>query len=609
MKKMKRFASAALAALMLAGSVPSALALDATPPMYQQFGYDSAEDFTRSYLGNFVHFDYDTASDMFRRYVQQLHTDPSLGFSYFGLEDMDTLYRYIDYGQWKDMDDYCRQAAREMIQTADYQSKQLAVQLNGQAVKFPDAQPEKANNRTMVPFRAIAEALGAEVDYNAGAITAKKDGQTLAFSLGGKQLTITDDSTGKVIKTTDVDSAPYKKSGRTYVPVRFFAEGFGLTVQWENSVQTAILYDRDALIADIDSHFTVLNQWLKAQPSYGQNAKALSSTIHVSTDYTLFDSLAGDKSYHASAKINTLTDENSAEVHLSADLSDLPSEYYPDYSSLPYASDDSFEWSIFRTLRNSDKSTLQNLQVDLRGSDSGAGFFYMRSPALSEMYRGTEKDRTEERTAMKNGAWVNVATMDTALGATDFAERWSELAQGKVNTIGESIVINSEKNTYGYEWSRLFADSYEECRDWEALAGDKLFTRSGSRYTADIDLQDMLGSDFDTSVNTVKYTLDTSNGSISGSTMSSYANRYMQTITTIDFSGNLRNFSFTRTEHVKNQSKLVRKSTLTASPTDTAPTANPPKGSKIIMWDTESICYDEDGNEITDIADFLSKFQ
>ena len=80
MKKMKRFASAALAALLLAGSAPSALALDTTPPMYKQFGYDSAEDFTRSYLGNFVHFDYDTASDMFRRYVQQLHADPSLGF-------------------------------------------------------------------------------------------------------------------------------------------------------------------------------------------------------------------------------------------------------------------------------------------------------------------------------------------------------------------------------------------------------------------------------------------------------------------------------------------------------------------------------------------------
>ena len=129
---------------------------------------------------------------------------------------------------------------------------------------------------------------------------------------------------------------------------------------------------------------------------------------------------------------------------------------------------------------------------------------------------------------------------------------------------------STAKNTYGYEWSKLFADAYEECRNWEALAGDSLFTRSGSRYTANIDLQDMLGSDPDTSTSTIKYTLDTSNGSISGSTSSSYTNWYTQSITTIEFSGKLRSLSFTRTEQVKNKSKLVRRSTLTASPTDTA---------------------------------------
>ena len=62
MKKRNRFAAAALAALLLAGSAPSALALDATPPMYQQFGYDSAEEYMRTgIIGYGVHFDYDTA--------------------------------------------------------------------------------------------------------------------------------------------------------------------------------------------------------------------------------------------------------------------------------------------------------------------------------------------------------------------------------------------------------------------------------------------------------------------------------------------------------------------------------------------------------------------
>lgn len=328
MKKRNRFAAAALAALLLAGSAPSALALDAIPPMYQQFGYDSAEDFTRSYLGNFVHFDYDTASDMFRRYVQQLHADPSLGFSYFGLEDMDTLYRYIDYGQWKDMDDYCRQAAREMIQTADYRSEQLAVQLNGQAVKFPDAQPEKANNRTMVPFRAIAEALGAEVDYNAGAITAKKNGQTLAFALGGKQLTATD-SVGKTVKTVQLDTAPYKKGGRTYVPVRFFAEAFGLTVQWDQDMQTAVLYDRAALVSDIDSKFTVLNKWIKAQPST-ENARTLRTVATIGAVYTAFDTIDGDKDYKVDVKAEILANGQAVEATVTVDLRVLASYFLDD---------------------------------------------------------------------------------------------------------------------------------------------------------------------------------------------------------------------------------------------------------------------------------------
>lgn len=603
MKKRNRFAAAALAALLLAGSAPSALALDTTPPMYQQFGYDSAKEYMEQESSYGV-FDYDTLSDHYRQHLDAVRSNPTLAVEYWGYDDLEGL----SFGWDGDLEECYRDTARAMTEGDEYKLRcQLSVQLNGAYVHFADAQPEKVNGRVMVPFRAIAEVLGAEVTYDAGAITAKKGGETLSFALGGKQLTVTD-SAGKTVKTVQLDTAPYKKGGRTYVPVRFFAEAFGLTVQWDQDMQTAVLYDRAALVNDIDSKFTVLNKWIKAQPSYGQNAKALSSTINVSTDYTLYDSIAGDKSYRASAKINALTDENAAEVHLSADLSDLPSEYYPNYSSIPFVTDDSFEWSIFRTLRSSDKSTLKNLQVDLCGSDSGAGCFYMRSPALSEMYRGTEKDRPEERTAMKNGAWVNVATMDTVFGATDFAERWSELAQGKVNTVGESIVINSEKNTYGYEWSKLFADAYEECRNWEALAGDSLFTRSGSRYTANIDLQDMLGSDPDTSTSTIKYTLDTSNGSISGSTSSSYTNWYTQSITTIEFSGKLRSLSFTRTEQVKNKSKLVRRSTLTASPTDTAPAATPPKGSKIILWDTESTYYDEDGNEITDMSDFLSTF-
>ena len=346
MKKMKQFASAALAALLIGTSLPSALALDATPPMYEQFGYDSAADFEAT-THRFYTFDYDTASDRYRQYMEKILANPKIALDYYFIGSMEELQFDIDMRIYDSVEDFYHQAALSMVCDDEFPLReQLTVQLNGCIVKFPDAKPEKVNNRTMVPFRAIAEALGAEVDYNAGAITAKKDGQTLAFSLGGKQLTITDDSTGKVIKTTDVDSAPYKKSGRTYVPVRFFAEGFGLTVQWDNSVQTAVLYDRDALIADIDSRFTVLNQWLKAQPSYGQNAKALQSTVDISAAYTVFNTISGDTTYNASAKINALTDENGIEATISADLGELPQNFFPRYGY-----DSSIETAVYAALQ------------------------------------------------------------------------------------------------------------------------------------------------------------------------------------------------------------------------------------------------------------------
>ena len=208
MKKRNRFAAAALAALLLAGSAPSALALDAIPPMYQQFGYDSAEEYMEqeSYYGV---FDYDTLSDHYRQHLDAVRSNPTLAVEYWGYDDLEGL----SIGWDGDLEECYRDTARALTSDDEYELRcQLSVQLNGAYVHFADTQPEKVNGRVMVPFRAIAEALGAEVDYNAGAITAKKDGQTLAFSLGGKQLTATD-SVGKTVKTVQLDTAPYKKGG------------------------------------------------------------------------------------------------------------------------------------------------------------------------------------------------------------------------------------------------------------------------------------------------------------------------------------------------------------------------------------------------------------
>lgn len=52
----KRILSAALSAALAAGTLPAALALDTTPAAYEQFGYDSPEEFIDC---EFYRFDYD----------------------------------------------------------------------------------------------------------------------------------------------------------------------------------------------------------------------------------------------------------------------------------------------------------------------------------------------------------------------------------------------------------------------------------------------------------------------------------------------------------------------------------------------------------------------
>ena len=163
MKKMKRFASAALAALMLAGSVPSALALDATPPLYQQFGYDNADDYMEQEAW-FTMLDYDAASDLYRQYMDTIHKKPQVALDYYGYETLAALDEEIEWGAWESREDFYRYAAIQMVSDDDWElHRQLTVQLNGDMIKFPDARPEKVNGRVMVPFRAIAEALGKEV--------------------------------------------------------------------------------------------------------------------------------------------------------------------------------------------------------------------------------------------------------------------------------------------------------------------------------------------------------------------------------------------------------------------------------------------------------------
>ena len=562
MKKRNRFAAAALAALLLAGSAPSALALDTTPPMYQQFGYDSAEEYMEQESSYGV-FDYDTLSDHYRQHLDAVRSNPTLAVEYWGYDDLEGL----SIGWDGDLEECYRDTARALTSDDEYELRcQLSVQLNGAYVHFADAQPEKVNGRVMVPFRAIAEALGAEVDYNAGAITAKKNGQTLAFSLGGKQLTATD-SVGKTVKTVQLDTAPYKKGGRTYVPVRFFAEALGLTVQWDQDMQTAVLYDRAALVSDIDSKFTVLNKWIKAQPST-ENARTLRTVATIGAVYTAFDIIDGDKDYKVDVKAEILANGQAVEATVTVDLRVLASYFLDD----PQA-DDVLTAAQAALLR----SALSNVKLELL-CNADSGDLYLKCPAVTKILAIDETDNADLK-ALSNGAW-HINWADSTFGAL-FSENLKILKNNTFTSVGESIVASAESAVVEYEfgWEYLYDDVAYEVNNLNDLLGDKKFTASGSRYTAKLDKQ----NDDSGKTITGSCMLNTADGSFSG-TLESRSDSWNTTKTVLTFSGSVQNCKLNVTCHTKNTGILSLDITLTTTESSVEPKNAPPAGDKIVEW-------------------------
>ena len=97
--------------------------------------------------------------------------------------------------------------------------------VNNEVVSVEDAAPYVANDRTYVPFRALGEALGAEVVWD-------NDARTVTYTLGKTEVVMTIGETTYTVngeeKTMDV--APEITDDRTYVPVRFVGEALGFKV-------------------------------------------------------------------------------------------------------------------------------------------------------------------------------------------------------------------------------------------------------------------------------------------------------------------------------------------------------------------------------------------
>ncbi|WP_418789970.1 copper amine oxidase N-terminal domain-containing protein [Phosphitispora sp. TUW77] len=128
----------------------------------------------------------------------------------------------------------CLLATPTLVQAA---SKEITVTVNGSKIEC-DVKPYiDSNNRTMVPIRFVAEALGSEVswDQERKEVTVKRR-ENMVCLWAGKQNYIVNNKS-KTMDTVPVILPP----GRTMVPVRFVAEALGCTVNWDSTTRTVII--------------------------------------------------------------------------------------------------------------------------------------------------------------------------------------------------------------------------------------------------------------------------------------------------------------------------------------------------------------------------------
>lgn len=111
----------------------------------------------------------------------------------------------------------------------------ITVILNGEKVLF-DQEPIIKDGRTLVPIRAIFEALGASVEWNqeTQTVIAKRADVEIELTIGMNIITVNGKS-----KTMDVSAQLV--SGRTMVPARVIAEAFGCSVSWDNDTRTVFI--------------------------------------------------------------------------------------------------------------------------------------------------------------------------------------------------------------------------------------------------------------------------------------------------------------------------------------------------------------------------------
>ena len=116
-----------------------------------------------------------------------------------------------------------------------YKDRDIVIYVNGKKL-LSDQKPILISGRTMVPLRAIFEALQANVEWNqvSQTVTAKRGRDLLFLKIGEREMEV--NGTTKLL-----DVSARLINGRTLIPLRAVSEALNSAVEWYGAYQTILI--------------------------------------------------------------------------------------------------------------------------------------------------------------------------------------------------------------------------------------------------------------------------------------------------------------------------------------------------------------------------------
>ena len=123
--------------------------------------------------------------------------------------------------------------------TSALAANDITLRLDGKVIDCP-VPPMIVNDRTMVPFRVIFEALGVDVEWS--------DALKKVYAISEEKTIILTIGSDKMLINTDIltlDAPPFISDGRTLVPARAICEALDCVVGWDGENREVVIRTKD----------------------------------------------------------------------------------------------------------------------------------------------------------------------------------------------------------------------------------------------------------------------------------------------------------------------------------------------------------------------------